>query len=182
MGLFLVMSFLGAASPAAAKTLIDYFLPTPIHDRLESSVWGAAAVGPRDIQNGLEDATMKKWCYWDGKIIKGPDGKYHITSADGIKDWKLQGLACDPTKDFIRYTDGTVNHWNKIERPGVLIEDGRVTCFTFAVIDVEKSQDRGNDNHGSKVIVVPFDGVAFDKDMQNPSAAAQTGNSASPRQ
>jgi hypothetical protein len=21
---------------------------------------------------------MKQWCYWDGQIIKGPDGKYHM--------------------------------------------------------------------------------------------------------
>ena len=33
---------------------------------------------PRDPQNGLEDTTMKQWCYWDGQIIKGPDGKYHM--------------------------------------------------------------------------------------------------------
>lgn len=21
---------------------------------------------------------MKQWCYWDGQILKGPDGKYHM--------------------------------------------------------------------------------------------------------
>ena len=46
---------------------------------------------------------------------------YHLTSADGINDWTFRGLAYDPTTDFVRYTDGTVNHWDKIERPGVLI-------------------------------------------------------------
>ena len=78
--LFAVMSFaLGASSPAADKTLIDYFLPMPIHDRLVTNVWGAPNVLPRDAQNGLEDHNMmKEWCYWDGKIIKAPDGKYHI--------------------------------------------------------------------------------------------------------
>ena len=41
LGLFVAMSCLGAVSPAiAAKTLIDYFLPTPIHDHLRSDVWG----------------------------------------------------------------------------------------------------------------------------------------------
>ena len=75
---------------------------------------------------------------------------YHITSVDGINDWKFKGLAYDPTKNFIRYTDGTVNHWNKIERPNVLLEDGHVTYFTLAVIDVEKNLDRGNDNHGQQ--------------------------------
>ena len=322
---------------AADKTLIDYFQPTPIYDKLSTTAWGAAAVGPRDIHNGLEDTTIKQWCYWDGKIIKGPDGKYHmfasrwdqanghkgwsgskavhavadkptgpyvdkglcwpdnssgkghnvtalelldgsyavlvsdtrpgdfftsksldgpwayqgsvkidangfsvpaaknlsflerpdgsflmvskhgvimistsgltgpykvqgnsvfpqaydgsnedpviwfsggqyhivanwfsarkalhLTSADGITNWKNMGLAYDPTANFIRYTDGTINHWNNIERPGVLIENGHVTHFTFAVVDVAKSQELGNDTHGSKVIVVPFDGAALD--------------------
>ena len=34
------------------------------------------------------------------------------------------------------------------------------------MIDVPKEEDKGNDNHGSKVLVVPFDGVAFDRDTQ----------------
>ena len=66
-----------------------------------------------------------------------------------------------------------MNHWNKIERPGVFLENGHVVCFTFAVIDVEKNLDRGNDNHGSKVIVVPFDGEKFDKDIQTLAAGTQ---------
>jgi hypothetical protein len=86
----------------------------------------------------------------------------HLTSVDGITNWKNMGLAYDPTTDFIRYTDGTVNHWYNIERPGVLIENGHVTHFTFAVVDVPKSQELGNDQNGSKVIVVPFDGASFD--------------------
>jgi hypothetical protein len=105
---------------------------------------------------------------------------YHITSPDGIKDWTFRGLAYDPTTDFLRYTDGTVNHWNNIERPGVLIENGHVTAFTFAVIDVPKNQELGNDIHGSKVIVVPFDGAALDRDLQNASKAAQPAASPAP--
>lgn len=66
--------------------------------------------------------------------------------------------------------NGTVNRWHKIERPGVLIENGHVTHFTFVVVDVPKEQELGNDNHASKVIVVPFDGVSFDKDMQQLAA------------
>jgi len=332
-----VLFFIPASSAAAVKTLIDYFLPTPIYDKLSSTAWGAASVGPRDIHNGLEDTTIKEWCYWDGKIIKGPDGKYHmfasrwaqssghsgwsgskavhavsdkptgpyvdkglcwpdnsngkghnvtalelldgsyavlvsdtrpgdiftsksldgpwayqgsvkidangfsvpaaknlsflerpdgsflmvskhgmimistsgltgpykvqgnsvfpqaydgsnedpviwfsggqyhivanwfsarkalhLASADGITNWKNMGLAYDPTANFVRYTDGTVNHWYNMERPGVLIENGHVTHFTFAVVDVPKSQELGNDQNGSKVIVVPFNGAAFD--------------------
>jgi hypothetical protein len=89
---------------------------------------------------------------------------YHLISRDGIHDWKLAGLAYDPRRDFVRYTDGTVNRWTKLERPGVILENGHVTHFTFAVIDSEKDDDKGGDNHGSKVIVVPFDGEAFDRD------------------
>ena len=343
---------LGASLSAADKTLIDYFLPTPIHGQLAKDAWGAPNVLPRDPQNGLEDATVKQWCYWDGQIIKGPDGKYHmfasrwdqsrghggwggsaaahavsdsptgpyidkglawpdnqggrghnvtalvlpdgryavvvsetrpgdvfvsksldgpwtqlgsiqvdangfdardgrmsnvsvmvrpdgdfeivarsgaiwiskngilgpyklqghsiypglpglptrnledpviwysgglyhivvncfsdrkafdLTSADGINNWTNRGLAFDPTTDMIRYTDGTVNHWNNMERPGVFLENGHVAYFTFAVLDVPKNQELGNDIHGSKVIVVPFDGVKFDRDMENLSKAA----------
>jgi hypothetical protein len=90
---------------------------------------------------------------------------FHLTSQDGIKDWKFRGLAYDPTTDFLRYTDGTVNHWEKIERPAVFLQNGHVTHFTFAVIDIPKEQNKGNDGHGSKVIVVPFDGAAMDRDL-----------------
>jgi hypothetical protein len=332
-------------SASLTKTFIDYFKPMPLHGALVSDAWGATSVLPRDPKNGLEDTTMKEWCYWDGQIIKAKDGKYHmfasrwaqanghngwsgsvavhavsdrdvtgpyvekgllwpddqggkghnvtalalpdgryavvisetrpgevfvassldgpwthlgsltfdangfpparmsnvsimvrpdgdymivprsgailiskngilgpykvqgppvypsveglplrnledpvvwysggfyhivvngwsdrkayhITSLDGITNWTLRGLAYDPTTDFLRYTDGTVNHWNNLERPGVMIENGHVTAVTLAVIDVPKSQERPNDNHGSKVIVVPFDGAALDRDLQ----------------
>jgi MYXO-CTERM domain-containing protein len=348
--LSVIMSFVGVPLPAAAATLIDYFLPTPIYDKLESTAWGTAAVGPREQHNGLEDMTLAQYVYWDGKIIKGPDGKYHmfasrwaqtkghtgwggsvavhavsdtptgpyvdkgicwpdneggkghnvtalelldgtyavlvsdtrpgdvfaspsldgpwtyrgsitidangfsapaaknlsfvvrpdgsylmvskhgimmvstsgitgpykvqgnsvfpqaydnanedpvlwfsggkyhivfnfynvrkmihLESTDGINNWTNMGLACDPTTNMVRYTDGTVNHWSKMERPGVLIENGHVTHFTFAVIDVEKAQDLGNDNHGSKVIVVPFDGVGFDNGSPPGSSSGTDG-------
>jgi hypothetical protein len=94
---------------------------------------------------------------------------YHLTSVDGINDWKYRGLAYDPTTDFLRYTDGTINHWEKLERPGVLLENGHVTHFTFAVLDVPKEQEKGNDTHGSKIIVVPFDGAGLDRDLQDQS-------------
>jgi len=346
---FGILALVGQTAVAGEKTLIDYFMPTPIVGTLVSNVWGAPGVFPRDPSNGLEDQAMKQWNYWDGQIIKGTDGKYHmfasrwdqaksfrgwsrsvavqavsdnllgpyrdeglcwpndhggrghnvtaltlpdgryavvvsdtrpgdvfvsksldgpweflgsiqvatnefsglgrwsnmsvmvrpdgqfmivarsgaiwlsqngilgpytiqgpsiypkvaglplrnledpvvwhsgglyhivvngwsdrkayhLTSVDGIHNWKFRGLAYDPTKDFVRYTDGTVNHWEKMERPGVLLENGHVTAFTFAVLDVPKDQELGNDTHGSKVIVVPFDGVALDRDLQKPPA------------
>jgi hypothetical protein len=49
----------------------------------------------------------------------------------------------------------------------VYIENGHVAAMTLAVIDVEKEQDQGNDGHGSKVIVIPFDGAALDRDLQS---------------
>lgn len=345
-----IFAFAGHSVAAGEKTLIDYFLPTPVAGSLVSNVWGAPGVFPRDPDNGLEDKTAKQWSYWDGQIIKAPDGKFHmfasrwdqamghrgwsrsvavqavsenvlgpyvdrglcwpkdhggkghnvialtlpdgryavvvsetrpgdvfvskslngpweflgsiqvatnefsklgrmsnvsvlarpdgqfmivarsgaiwlskdgilgpytiqgpsiypqvkglplrnledpvvwhsggyyhivvngwsdrkafhLTSLDGITGWKFRGLAYDPTKDFVRHADGTLNHWDKIERPAVLIENGHVTHFIFSVLDVPKEQELGNDTHNSKVIVVPFDGVAFDRDMAKLAAA-----------
>lgn len=59
-----------------------------------------------------------------------------------------------------------MNYWNKVERPSVYLENGHVAAMTLAVIDVEKEQDNGNDNHSSKVIVIPFDGAALDRDLE----------------
>jgi hypothetical protein len=118
---------------AQPKTFINYVLAAPPHGDLVREMWGASNVLPRDTRNGLEDTTMKRFCYGDGQIMKAPDG--------------------------------TVNHWNKAERPPVDIGDGHVAAMSLAVIDVEKQQDKGNDGHGSNVIVVPFDGAARDRDL-----------------
>ncbi len=344
-------TFLALASSAVpAASLIDYFLPIPVIKQTTSNAWGSSGVLPRDQDNGVEDKTNKSWSYWDGKILRATDGKYHmyvsrwsqgaghngwfgsvcvhtvsdsspigpyvdkglcyndengkghnvmveqmndgtyfllvsetrrpatvytsksldgpwvklgsirfesngfnidvgngsqlhsntvvlprpdgsflsiaregvvslstngilgpykvmtrsvfpvvpglnngfaedpviwrsgdkyhitvnwwnakqarhVMSDDGIHDWKDMGVAYIPSRDFIKYTDGTVNHWTKIERPQVFLKDGHVTHFTFSVIDVEKDKDVGNDNHNSKVIVVPFDGKRFDQDF-----------------
>src|SRR5213595_2162182 len=71
---------------AAPKPLINYFEPMKIVGKLSTSVWGSGAVGPRDPANGLEDNGASSGVgpqqqtnfYWDGKIIKGEDGKYHM--------------------------------------------------------------------------------------------------------
>jgi len=92
---------------------------------------------------------------------------YHLTSVDGIHNWTDRGLAYDPraAQKIFSYTDGTVNHWYKMERPSVLVQNGIITHVTFAVADVNKdNQIPAGSDHGSKVIVIPFDGVAFDKD------------------
>ncbi len=341
------------------KTLVDYFLPMEPQGKLVAEgVWGNQNVLPRDIKNGLEDAKLENWCYWDGRIVKGNDGKFHIyasrwgqnfphgrgwkedskgihavsdhvmgpyidqgliypqwqggkgsnviglkmhdgryavitseitkgevfvadnpngpfeflgeikwdangfhpglaayqggkgnmsnvqvilrpdgrymivarstapmisddgilgpykimgdrvyanypelpqdknedptvwysggmyhvvynhwpsktshhfTSKDGIHDWIYRGIAFkkDESKIF-RYTDGTINDWEFIERPTAYVDEktGHVTHFIFSVLDVHKGRDLENDNHGSKIVVVPFDGEAFDRDMQ----------------
>jgi hypothetical protein len=356
LALALVLSIPALASdtpPAAGKTFIDYFQPTPIIGSLSKNAWGVATVGLRDQKNGLEDPTLAQWNYWDGHIIKSADGKYHffgsrweqakghmawggskaihavadnlfgpyvdkglcwpgdqdgkghnvealvlpdgryaivvsetrpgdvfvadspngpwkhlgklqvatnefsalgrmsnvcplvrpdgkfeiiarsgaiwisqtgilgpykvqgpsiypkivgldqhdledptiwysgglyhvlvnswsdrqafhLTSPDSITDWTYRGLAYDPRKDFIRYTDGTVNHWNKLERPSVYLENGHVVAVTLAVIDVPKEEEKGNDGHGSKIVVIPFDGTGLDRDLQAASAAPAT--------
>lgn len=92
---------------------------------------------------------------WDAKEA------YYMTSEDGITGWvRHSGIAYTPKQNFLTYEDGTENNWTKLERPNVYIEDGTIKAVTFAVIDVEKEEDFGNDSHGSKIIVVPFDGEA----------------------
>jgi MYXO-CTERM domain-containing protein len=103
-------------------------------------------------------------------IYNYPDDRvaYHLTSTDGIHDWADHGVAYDPRqaqKLFSYVGDTTVNKWYKMERPGVVMDNGHITHFTFAVADVDKNnQIPANSNHGSKVVVVPFDGASFDAD------------------
>lgn len=103
---------------------------------------------------------------------------HHFTSMDGIHDWTYRGIAFRKGVDKVfRYTDGTVNDWTFVEQPTAYVENGHVTHFIFSVIDLGKGQDRPNDNHGSEIVVAPFDGEAFDRDMQaivEKEEAAQT--------
>ena len=78
----------------------------------------------------------------------------------------LLGVAYDAQADFIRCSDGMVNHWYNIGRPNVVMEDGHVVAFTFAAADTEKNSITATDNSGSKIIVVPFEGKSFDRDMR----------------
>lgn len=341
----MVLANIGA-SFAAGGNMMNYYLPMPMYqNRLESTgVWGVKNVVPRDIYNGIEDSSCKKYSYWDGAILKGKDGKYHLycsrwdqsaghngwgesvavlavsdsimgpyvdkglaytkdngkghnvtainlpdgriamivcetvpfevfiatdpngpfvyqgsptintnghnigdaklasnmsicmredstflivtrdgfilhsttgimgpylvksdkiwpmnlagyntanwedpvlwqsgkkyyvtvnswsskkaiymTSDDGITNWKIGAEAYSPlTPNAFRYTNGKVDKWTKMERPGVYVENGILKYLTFAVIDTEKEADLGNDLHNSKVILVPFNGAAFD--------------------
>ncbi len=119
-----------------------------------------------DGGNRLEDPTM--W-YSNGMyhiVVNHWNMRkaFYMTSKDGITNWQLHsGSAYEPDADFLRYTDGTVNNWNKIERPYAYIEDGELKAFTFAVIDSPKEEDKGGDLHGSKIIVVPFNSEKLEK-------------------
>jgi len=97
-----------------------------------------------------------------------PDDRvgYHLTSRDGVNNWTDQGFAYDPrqAKQLFSSADGTVEHWYKMERPNIYVENGHIKFFTFAVCDVDKGQITGGSNHANNVIVMAFDGEAFDKE------------------
>jgi MYXO-CTERM domain-containing protein len=92
-----------------------------------------------------------------------------VYSPDGLTGWKDNGYAWsgrDYQKIFCYEGSTTCTAWYKMERPGVVLEDGHPTHITWAVSDVDKdNQVLPGTNHGTKVIVVPFDGVAFDTDF-----------------
>jgi hypothetical protein len=94
---------------------------------------------------------------------------WHVYSPDGITGWKDNGYAWSPRdyqKIFCYEGSTTCNAWYKMERPGVVLQDGHPTHITWAVSDVDKdNQVTPGTNHGTKVVVVPFDGVAFDNDF-----------------
>lgn len=109
---------------------------------------------------------------------------YHIMSKDGLHDWMNTGLAyqavqspANASSKWLRYTDGTVNQWHNMERPGVYQENGHVTAFTFAVTDVDKNASVVNSG-GSKVLVVPFNGVQFDCDNGDAASCAEASGGA----
>lgn len=111
----------------------------------------------------MEDPTV--W-YSDGlyHIVvnhHGTDTTYHLTSEDGLHNWKNRGLAFHKEMGIFRHKDGTREDWATVQRPTVFTEDESVKAFNFSVIDVHKGKDHSNDENGSKVLVVPFDGEGF---------------------
>jgi MYXO-CTERM domain-containing protein len=103
---------------------------------------------------------------------------WHVYSTDGL-NWKDNGYAWSPReyqKMFCYEGTTTCSQWYKIERPGVVLQGGHPTHITWAVADVDKdNQVTPGSNHGTKIIVVPFDGVAFDNDFGVPSAGGSGG-------
>lgn len=124
-------------------------------------------------ENDMEDPVL--W-YSDGLyhcIVNKWNAKqaYYMTSYDGLTNWTLQeGAAYTPYQNFLRYEDGTENNWIKLERPNVYIENGELKAMLLSVINVEKNEDKPNDQNGSKIIVTPFDGAALKKLAEGRSA------------
>lgn len=79
----------------------------------------------------------------------------YMRSLDGIH-WKNEdGLPYDASTTF--YTDGTKNTWYKFERPKVLQDEhGRATHLSLAVMDVAKRDEKANDIHSSKNMIMPL--------------------------
>lgn len=79
----------------------------------------------------------------------------YMRSIDGVHWKNEEGLPYDVSTTF--YTDGTMNKWYKFERPKVVQDDfGRATYLSLAVMDVAKSEEKANDNHSSKNMVMPL--------------------------
>ncbi|MFY0601279.1 MAG: glycoside hydrolase family protein [Cyclobacteriaceae bacterium] len=94
------------------------------------------------------------------------DATYHLTSEDGISNWKNRGFAYKHGHGVFRHPNGVREDWYTVQRPTVYTEDDRVRAFNFSVIDVQKGKDDANDENGSKIIVIPFDGKAFGKHIR----------------
>ncbi|PZU63747.1 MAG: hypothetical protein DI540_22505 [Sphingobium sp.] len=132
------------------------------------SIYRGVAGIPQTDMRAYEDPVLWYSGGWYHVVVNHWRSRraYHLISRDGIVDWRFQGMAYEPSAKFIRYADGTINNWNKLERPAVVIENGHVIAMSFAVVDTPKESQTGNDGHGSKVIVVPFDGASMDRDLQ----------------
>jgi len=102
---------------------------------------------------------------------------YHFVSKDGIHNWEYRGIAYQDNKNIFSYTNGVVNKWGCVQRPQVVMGDKHPIAFTFSVIDNSKGGDSANDKHGSKIIVVPFDGKAFDEYMEEVTRNEEAGYS-----
>ncbi|MUH34304.1 hypothetical protein D9O36_00470 [Zobellia amurskyensis] len=86
---------------------------------------------------------------WLGRIA------WYLRSKDGV-DWKVEpGEAYMPGISV--HENGINEGWHKYERIRILQDEkGRAIAANFAVIDTLKYEDLPNDNHSSKLIVVPL--------------------------
>jgi len=67
-----------------------------------------------------------------------------LTSPDGVSNLTNRGVAYEATTNFMRYKDGTVKSLGQNRAPAVVLENGHVACFIFAVRP--KAQKEGNNN------------------------------------
>jgi hypothetical protein len=84
--------------------MLDYFQPIPIIGTITTSGWGIGTSGPRDTGNGIED--IANWRYWDGKILKADDGKYHLfcskwAASKGIAAWMSDSVSVHAVSDNV---------------------------------------------------------------------------------
>jgi hypothetical protein len=142
----------------------------------EDGILGSYKIMGDKIYKGMEGIPQEKMedptVWFSGGMYHmiinhhGVDTSYHFTSPDGINNWKSRGIAFKKDADIFKYTNGVINNWAIVQRMTVYVENGHPTHFLFSVIDVHKGKDVANDNHGSKIVIVPFDGKAFDKHME----------------
>jgi len=127
--------------PEAWKNLVyggrfmDRIVPAPIYDKLTSDTWGADAVRPRDIHNGIEDPN---WSYWGGRPILRPDGNYHLFVARWREDnprghagWPnseiVQAVSDRPTGPFVVNQRLGPGHFPEIHR----LKDDEYVVYYF---------------------------------------------------
>ncbi len=80
------------------------------------------------------------------------DETNHLTSEDGIHNWKNRGIAFVHDSKIFRYTNGDVDEWFTVQRPIVYVEDNKISHFNFSVIDVQKYSRQVIDNPISKIL------------------------------
>lgn len=86
---------------------------------------------------------------WRGRIA------YYLRSKDGVNWVTDPGEAYAP--GIAVHADGQKENWYKYERIKILQDAyGRAVQANFAVVDVAKDKDLGNDNHSSKNICIPL--------------------------
>ncbi|MDF7824827.1 glycoside hydrolase family protein [Pontiellaceae bacterium B12227] len=109
------------------------------------------------IPNNFEDPVIWKDEVQYHLVVNDWKRRYalYMRSPDGIR-WKWDpGYAYTP--GIMKHEGGSQEQWYKFERPKVRQDEyGRATHMNFAVIDVVKDEDRANDNHSSKNVVIPL--------------------------
>ena len=177
---------------ALADTLCGpYKMQKPTWDYPAANLPNVDSIYPKRTSNPLVTSPTYAWeedphiWYSAGTyhvIYSGSGDRvgWHLYSPDGINHWKDGGLAYSPRvyQKVFCYQGSTVcTQWYKSERPGVVLENGHPTHITLAVADVDKDYaiPEGS-NHGSKVVVLPFDGVTFDQDYGTVGAGGAGGS------